>query len=240
VCSDKRPFVSSLTADGDVDESERGQQLLAEPLTDELADSPLDFLAAFDQQTSDQDGDNMLNLSLSPSPFFSMILPITHPEPIQPAAAKTSDSFLRPPLSSEGEIPGYLPPTRQFQGSSLSEIGSNTTLTFLHASTLVSRALSHQNPSEQSCQCLAAVVFGVEEFEASCNSGNRSDLDSIVAHKKEAIKCCRSMLCFIGFHDRENCCGLWTDRRDVPCEKRRHPIVAGLLTPRSPVASPQH
>ena len=133
------------------------------------------------------------------------MLPSTHPEPIQTAAAETSDSFLTPPLSSGDEIPCYLPPTRQPQGSSLFEIGSNTTITFLHASTLVSRAFSYQNPSGQSCQCLAAVVFAVEELEASCNSGNRSDLDSIVAYKKEAIKCCRSMLkCGSCMAKREN------------------------------------
>ena len=66
--------------------------------------------------------------------------------------------------------------------------------TFLHASTLVSTALSSYDRSGQSCQCLAAVVFAVKGFEASCNSGNHAELDSIVAYQKEAIKCCRSML----------------------------------------------
>jgi hypothetical protein len=52
---------------------------------------------------------------------------------------------------------------------------------------------------------LAAVVFAVEEFEASCNSGNRAELDSIVAYQKEAIKCCRSMLtCSSCIAKREN------------------------------------
>lgn len=76
---------------------------------------------------------------------------------------------------------------------------------FSYASILVSRAFSYQSPSRHSCQCLAAVAFAVEELEASCSSGNRSDLDSIVAYKKEAIKCCRSMLkCSSCMAKREN------------------------------------
>lgn len=221
VCSDKRPIASSLLADGNIDDSERGQ-LLTEPLTDRLADIQpnfdLSFLAEFGQQTSYQDGDNIFNLALSPLPFFSTILPSTHPEPIQPAAARTSGNLRSPSLSSGDEIPRCIPPTdldsmisiydsptRQSQDSSLFEIGSNATPTSLHASTLVSMAFSSQNPSGQSCQCLAAVVFAVEEFEASCNSGNRAELDSIVAYQKQAIKCCRSMLkCSSCMAKREN------------------------------------
>ena len=207
--SDKRPLASSLPADGNVDDSERGQQLLADTPTDRLADiSPnldLSFFAEFGQQTSDQDGDNIFNLILSPSPFFSTVLPSTYPEPIQPAAARTSENLLSPSLSSGDEIPRYLPPTRQSQDSSLFEIGSNATPTSLHSSTLVSTAFSSQNLSEQSCQCLAAVAFAVEEFEASCNSGNRAELDSIVAYQKQAVKCCRSMLkCSSCMAKREN------------------------------------
>ena len=220
--SDKRPLASSLLADGNVDDSQRGQQLLAEPPTDRLADIlpnfDLSFLAEFGQQTSDQDGDNIFNLTLSPLPFFSTILPSTHPEPIQPAAARTSENLLSPSLSSGDEIPRYLPPTdldfmistydsptRQSQDSCLFEIGSKSTPTSLEGSTLVSTAFSSQSPSGQSCQCLAAVVFAVEEFEASCTSGNRAELDSIVAYQKEAIKCCRSMLkCSSCMAKREN------------------------------------
>lgn len=216
MCSDKQPLASSLLAD------ERGQQLLAEPLTDRLADNlpnfDLSFRAEFGQPASDQDGDNIFNLTLSPLPFFSMILPSTHPDPIQPVAARTSENLLSPSLSSGDEIPRYLlptdldfmistydSPTRQSQDSCLFEIGSNATLTSLEGSTLVSTAFSSQNPSGQSCQCLAAVVFAVEEFEASCNSGNRAELDSIVAYQKEAIKCCRSMLkCSSCMAKREN------------------------------------
>ena len=117
--SDRRPFTPSLTTNGNIDENERGRQLLATPLPDKLGDSPRDFLAEFDQQTSNHDGDNnILSLSFSPSPFFSTILPGSHPsELIHPSSAKTSDSFLTPPLSTGGdEIPWYFPPTKQCQG----------------------------------------------------------------------------------------------------------------------------
>lgn len=209
MCSDKWPLAPSPPADGNVDDQERGQQLLAEPPTDGLADIPpdfdLSFLAEFVQQTSDQDSDNIVNLIHSPLPFFSTILPSTHPEPIQPTASSASRNLLTPSLSSGDEIPYYLPPIRQSQNSSLFENGSNATSTSLHASTLVSKAFSSQNPSRQSCQCLAAVVFAVEELEAGCNSGNRAELDSIVAYQKEAIKCCRSMLkCSNCMAKREN------------------------------------
>ena len=183
--------------------------MLAEPPTDRLADnSPnfdLSYLAEFGQQTGDQDGDNIFNLALSPLPFFPTILPSTDSETIQPRAARTSETLLSPSLSPGDEIPYYFSPTRQSQDSSPFDIGSITTPTSLHTSPMVSTAFSSQNPSGQSCQCLAAVVFAVEEFEANCNSGNRADLDSIIAYQKEAIKCCRSMLtCNSCMAKREN------------------------------------
>ncbi len=220
--SDQWPLASSLLADGNVDDSERGPQLLAEPLTgrsaDKLPNFDQSFLAESAQQTSDQDGDDIFNFTLSPSPSFSTILPSTHAEPIQPAAARTSENPLSPSLSSGDKIPQYLPPTdsdfmssfydpptRQPQNSSSLEIGSNARPTSSHASTIVSTPFSSQNPPGQPCQCLAAVVFAVEKFEASCNSGNRAELDSIVAYQKEAIKCCRAMLqCSSCMAKREN------------------------------------
>ena len=101
---------------------------------------------------------------------------------------------MTPPLCSGDEILHSSPPTRQFQEPSLFELGSNATPTSLHASTVVSTGVLLQSPSGQPCQCLATVIFAVEEFEASCSTGNRAELDSIVAYQKEAIKCCRSML----------------------------------------------
>lgn len=88
VCSDKQPLASSPPVDGDVDCSERGQQLLAEFPTDTLADIPpkfdLSFLAEFSRQTTDQDGDDISNLTLLPFPFFSTILSSMHPSQSNP------------------------------------------------------------------------------------------------------------------------------------------------------------
>ncbi|KAF4630058.1 hypothetical protein G7Y89_g8083 [Cudoniella acicularis] len=198
VSSDKRPPASPAPADGNINNSEQGQQPLAEPTNtaDRFADIPSDFdlsfLNKFNQCTGDQDGD-MFDLTLSSSPFFSLddtlntIPPRTSPEPNQSAAISSS-------LSSRGETPCYFPATSQSPDMSFIEIGSNPTSTTLHASTIASITLSSQNLSRQPCQCLSAVIFALEKFEASCNSGNRAELDSIVACQKEAIKCCRLML----------------------------------------------
>lgn len=219
MCSDRRPLASSLPADGNVYDSEQGQQLLAEPLTDKLADIPSDsvlsFLAEFGQQTSDQDGENNFNLTFSPLPFISTILPGTDPEPIQLKAARTPENLLSPSLSSGDEIPHYPPPTRQSQDSSLFEINPNATATSLNASNSVSTEFSSQNPSRSLCQCVAAVIFAVEKFEAICNSGTRVELDSIVAYQKQAIKCCRSML-------KCSCC----------MAKRENPVLLVFMTER--------
>ena len=143
-----------------------------------------------------------------------------HFEPIQPVAFEVSENLLSPPLIS-GTIPtDYIPPTdsdflssfydsptptgRPPNSPSL-EDASNTTPSCLHATALVSTLYSSQNPAGQPCQCLAAIVFAVEEFEASCNSGNRAELDSILAYQKDAIRYCRSMLqCSSCMAKREN------------------------------------
>lgn len=114
VYSDKPPLASSLLENGNVDGSEQGQQLLAEPLTDGLADLlpnfDLSFLAEFGQRTSVQDEDNIFNLTFSPFPFFCTTSPSTHPEPFHPAAASTSEHLKSPLLSSGDEVPSYLHP----------------------------------------------------------------------------------------------------------------------------------
>ncbi|KAL2830449.1 hypothetical protein BDW59DRAFT_158359 [Aspergillus cavernicola] len=160
---------SSPPADGDIDDGEKEQHRLSDlpPHFD------LSFLPEFCQQTGPQDGDDISNLTLSPLPFLSTLLPTT--------------TVLSPPLSSQDEISHYLPPTEPFQH-------------------LTSTAFpSHTTPSSQSCQCLPAVIFAIEEVETSCNAGNRAELDSIIAYQKEAIKCCRSMLkCSICLPKREN------------------------------------
>lgn len=102
-------------------------------------------------------------------------------------------------------IPTHDSSTGESKYSSLFEIGCSAAPTSVHATTLASTAFSSQNPFGQSCQCLTAFVFAVEEFEASGNCVNRADLDSIVAYQKEATKCCRSMLkCSCCTAKREN------------------------------------
>ncbi|EER24919.1 Fungal Zn binuclear cluster domain containing protein [Coccidioides posadasii C735 delta SOWgp] len=207
LCSDKQPIVSSLPADGNV-VAEQGQQLLAELPTDRLTDTPLNifqsFLAGFDQRARDRDGDNTSNYTLSPSPGFSTILPRTGPESIQPTGARTSENLPSPPLSLGDEMLRYSPSSGQSQDFSL-DMGCIATPTSLHISSLASTAFSSENPLGKSCRCLAAVIFAVEEFEASYNPGNRAELDSIIAYQKEAIKFCRSKFkCSSCMTKREN------------------------------------
>lgn len=195
VGSDRGSLTSPSPDDGKIDDTEQGQQPLAKPSIETVADiSPnfdLSFLAEFDQQIGNQDGDDIFNLNLSSSPSFSSsIVPNTYSESIPPAAGRTPENLSSLSLRSGDETPFS---TRQPQSSSFLETNSNAPPTTLHGSTLASTSFASQNPFEQSCRCLAAVVFAVEEFEASCKSGNRAELDSIVAHQKEAVKCCRSM-----------------------------------------------
>ena len=187
-------------------------------MADTLQNSDQSPLAESDQPTSDQDGGDFFNLTFSPFPFSSTDFPSTYPGPFQPAATSTSEDLLStssssgdgiplclPPASLDYAISGYDSPTRQSYNSSLFEIGSNGTPTPFPESASVSTAFSSQIPSGQLCKCLAAVVFAVEEFEAGCNSGERAELDSIVAYQKEAIKCCHSMLkCSSCVAKREN------------------------------------
>ena len=219
---DKRPLASSALVDRKVDDSGRGQRLLPDPPADKPADNlpnfDQSFLTDYSQRTSEKDGDNIFNLTLSPSLSCSTDLSSMHFEPIQPVAFMTSKDPLSPP-SISGSIPtDYIPPadldfmssfydspTGQAPNSPSLEDASDATPSCLHATTLVSTLYSSQNTSRQPCQCLAAIVFAVEEFEASCNSGNRAELDSILAYQKDAIKCCRSMLqCSSCMAKREN------------------------------------
>ncbi|KAF7126041.1 hypothetical protein CNMCM5793_002400 [Aspergillus hiratsukae] len=169
------------TADND---SERGQQSL---LDDIPTSFDLSFLADFDHETSDRDEDTSFAL-------FSTIFPSTHehPEPrpqpesqpeLEPRMSMSiSTTLLSPPLSSEDEmqIQHYLPP--QSQDPSLFDICFTTP---------PSTAFP---PGAGGCQCLSAVIFAVEEFEASCTAGHRAELDSITAYQKEVIRRCRSQL----------------------------------------------
>ncbi|KAL9622289.1 MAG: hypothetical protein Q9160_003300 [Pyrenula sp. 1 TL-2023] len=225
-CSDKRPPTASLPADCHVDENEIGTRLVAESPAAGFADIPpsndLPCLTEFSPQASDLDGDNIFDLSLSPSPFFSSVLSSMHPEPTQSEAARMSRDLLPPSLSLGDEMPYAASLAKELQESPLFEIGPDATPTSLPTSALVSTLLPSQSSSGQSCQCLAVVVFAVEEFEAKCNSGNRAELDTIIASQKGAIRCCRLMLeCRRCLLKRENLVLLvfMTERIVTACER---------------------
>ncbi|KAJ5159721.1 fungal Zn binuclear cluster domain-containing protein [Penicillium canariense] len=149
----------------------------------------LSFLANFDHEPSDPGGEDSSSFAL-----FSAILPSsTHPEPEPISLTRMSGTFLAPPLSSEDESQRYLPPIGHThpQDPSLFDI-CIATPAFLHTSTSTSTSFPSR-PTGQPCGCLAAVVFAVEQFEASCH-GHRAELDSIVAYQKEAIERCRAQL----------------------------------------------
>ncbi|KAL8772496.1 MAG: hypothetical protein Q9194_004601 [Teloschistes cf. exilis] len=219
VCSDKRTPSSSLPADGKNDR-EHGQEVLVNPTTDKSADIPpnfdMSFLAEFGQAASGPDGDKTCNLTLSPWPFFPTSLPNTHPEPLQLPPARAPENPLSPSLSADDDLPHYLPPSTQPQDSLLFEFGPYTASVSSRASPLLSTVAG------QSCHCLAAVVFAVEEFEATCNLENRAELDSIIALQKQAVKRCRSMLqCGGCVVKRENIVLLvfMTEKIVVACER---------------------
>lgn len=258
---DKWPLAPSHLVDRNTDDSERGQRLLADPPAvkpaDNLRNFDQTFLAEYGQQTSHKDGDNSFDFSLSSSPSCSTDFLSMHFEPIQPVALRTSRNPLSPSFISENIPTDYIPPTDldlmssfydsptgQPENSPSLDDASNATPACLHATTLVSTVFSSQNPSGQPCRCLAAIVFAVEEFEASCNSGNRAELDSILAYQKDAIKCCRSMLqCSSCMAKRENivllvfvtekivlACGRIVDcYRMEDGETRRGPVLSSML-----------
>ncbi|PGH21528.1 hypothetical protein AJ80_03196 [Polytolypa hystricis UAMH7299] len=171
ICSIKQ---CSLPADGKFDHRQgQGQELLPELSTDIAPDFDTSFLARLSQQLSDQDGDTLSDLSLSPFSSFS-----------------TSENLLSLSVSLGDELPHHLSSTGPSQDLSVFDIGTVATSTPLHASAL---SLS-QPPPRRACQCLAAVVFAFEEFETRCNTRNRAELDSVIAYQKKAIKCCRLMV----------------------------------------------
>lgn len=216
---DKQRHAALSPADDNMEYVERGQHLLAEPSTDRLTDIPPDFdlpfLAGLGQGTGGHDGDDGFNLALAPWTPFSSVLPDMHPEPARPAVARSPENLLTPSSSSaDDETSRNLPstgqsheptgqfhqPTPSFQvrsdanAAAAAAAATATASSVSSAPTLVPTGLSFPTGSGQPCRCLAAVVFAVEEFEASCNSGTRGELDSIVADQKEAIKLCRLML----------------------------------------------
>ncbi|KAJ9256025.1 transcriptional regulator family: Fungal Specific TF [Paecilomyces variotii] len=147
----------------------------------------LSFLANFDHESSDRGGEDSSRFAL-----FSAISPSTQPDPEPSSITSMLGTLLSPPLSSEDESQYFSPVghTHPQDPSNLFDICIPTPAS-LHTST--STAFP-SGLSGQPCGCLAAVVFAVEQFEASCHAGHRAELDSIVSYQKEAIKCCRAQL----------------------------------------------
>lgn len=174
-CSHKPAPVSPPPADDNMDDGERGRQWLAEPSVDDiLSGCGISHLSGLYQSLAARTSDDL------PSPSSSM-------------ADEMAGFF--PPADRDLLNSTYDSPSGQSQGSSLFEIGCDSTPTSAPASTLAPTAFS--SPSllpGQSCACLAAVVFAVERFEAKGNSIDRVELDSIVACQTEAIQRHRSML----------------------------------------------
>ena len=165
-----------LLADGNGDgSSEKGQQMLATPPTDGMSDVQPQFDLSFLDDIGHQTGDQ-------DGDEIPQYLPPTD-------------------LDLDFICPLYDSPSHQSQDSPLFDIVPANTPTSLNLSTFPSTTL----PSHDSCQCLALVVFAVEEFEAACNSSNRAELDSIISYQKIAIKSSRSMLkCSNCMSKREN------------------------------------
>ncbi|KAL2859547.1 hypothetical protein BJX68DRAFT_261974 [Aspergillus pseudodeflectus] len=133
--------------------------------SDILAEFDPSFMPDLCQEPVSQDGDDLSRA------FMSTLLP---------NAALYQTPGLSPPFSFQDELSHlHLPPVDRFQA--------------LNATALLP-CTPPSPPFTQSCQCLAAVLFAVEELETSCNPGHRSELDSIIAYQKEAIKRCRLML----------------------------------------------
>ncbi|KAL4933791.1 Zn(II)2Cys6 transcription factor domain-containing protein [Aspergillus undulatus] len=140
--------------------------------------------AEFCEQTAPQDGDEfpITTSALPSSPFLSTLLP---------SSSIWSTGIFSPPFSAHEDISPllhHLPPAQ--------DVPSLNPISFFP---------THTPSSSQPCQCIAAVIFAVEEAETSCNSGSRSELDSIIAYQKEAIKrCCLMLKCSTCLPKREN------------------------------------
>ncbi|KAL2796149.1 hypothetical protein BJX66DRAFT_336168 [Aspergillus keveii] len=141
-----------------------------------LAELDLSFLPDLCQEPIPQDGEDLSRA------FLSTLLP---------NAALYQTPQFSPPFTSQDELSHLpLPPVDHCQA--------------LNTTSFLPRT-PPSPPFAQPCQCLAAVLFAVEELETSCNPGHRSELDSIIAYEKEAIRRCRLMLkCSVCPLKREN------------------------------------
>lgn len=187
-------FSNNTQVYGTVRDQRVPENTLAEKATETSPKSDLSFLDELDDQIRDQVRDSTFKLNLSPWPFCSANAPSTRLDQIQSSACSMPENLVSPPISLGDEMRESMTPNEFSQDFSFFDLSPSTTTASLQTPPPVSTVFPSQNIFENSCHCLAAAIFSVEKLEASCNSGTRSELDSIIAHQKEAVKQCRSML----------------------------------------------
>lgn len=203
-CSKQRASISLVQTDSN-DGSGKGDQQFAEHATQRLSEassaSDLPFLADYDQRNNEQ-RDDLCTCIILPFSFCSSSIHYKRPDPVTRSAIGTPQALPSPPASGD-DTPHQLLPNNQPQDPSF-EMGIIDTES-LDVSALASTMYWSQSSFETTCQCLAEVIFALEKLEASCNSGSRAGLDSIVANQKDVIQLCRTMLkCSSCMAKREN------------------------------------
>ncbi|KAJ8113432.1 hypothetical protein OPT61_g4435 [Boeremia exigua] len=124
------------------------------------------------------------------------------PDQTPPATATSWDEFSAWTTCSGHEISQMAPSIVHSEDCSTVNTDFNTKPVSSQNSTTGSETSLNQCTSAQS-SCLTASVLAVEHFEA--NSMHNTQLDSILASQKKAVKCCRSMTtCIRCMAKREN------------------------------------
>ncbi|KAL4893920.1 hypothetical protein BDV59DRAFT_18591 [Aspergillus ambiguus] len=179
------PSASSSCKDVEHEEEPVGKDVEKQPGGNNIDENVfrLPFLNSFELNPGDRGSEDASTFALSAT------LPGTLPELQHISMTRMPGAFLSSPLSSESESQSYLGPTH-LPDPSLFDISLPTPASL---QTPIYTPLPSEQ-SGQSCGCLAPLVLAVEQFEASCHSGQRAELDSIVAYQKEAIKRCRAQL----------------------------------------------
>jgi hypothetical protein len=201
---EERASISSVQTNSN-DGGERGDQQIAEHATHRLSEASstydLSFLANYDQRNYEQ-RDDLCTCIILPYPFCSSSIHYRRPDPVTRSAIGTPQAFPSPPASGDNTLHQLLP-HNQRQDLSF-EMGTIDTES-LDISALASTTCWSQSSFKKTCQCLAEIIFALEKLEASCNSGSRAGLVSIVANQKDVIQLCRSMLkCSSCMAKREN------------------------------------
>ncbi|EUC26753.1 hypothetical protein COCCADRAFT_113474 [Bipolaris zeicola 26-R-13] len=198
----QRGSISSGLTDGN-DGSEKGDTQIGDYTSHQLSEassststSSLPFLADYDQQ------DDLCTCSILPFPFCSSSVHYNSPGAMARSNIGTPQALPTPPASRD-ETPQQQLPNSQSHDPQF-DMGPIDTES-LNISALAASMCWSQGSFEKPCQCLADVIFALEKLEASCSSGSRAGLDSIVANQKEVIELCRCMLkCSNCMAKREN------------------------------------